>query len=66
MSMHLEDKSWPGAMDMGAEVTRLVHPWDGMPIFALDFLKVPETLRVFLRHTLAKHNSTLESHGKVT
>jgi PilZ domain len=59
MVMHLEDKSWPGAMEMGAEVIRIGKTRSNMPAFALQFLKVPEDLRVFLRHTSVKHNATI-------
>lgn len=61
MSVHLKDKSCPDAMEMGGEVIRMGQQRRDMPTFALQFLKIPEALRVFLLRTLAKHNSTLES-----
>lgn len=48
------------AMEMGGEVIRLDHQRRGIPVFGLQFLKTPESLRMFLLHALAKHNATRE------
>lgn len=59
MVMHLEGKSSSDSIEIGAEVIRTGHTRLNMPAFALQFLKIPEALRVLLRHSMAKHNATI-------
>lgn len=61
MSVHLRDKSTPDVMQIRGEVVRIGEKRRGMPTFVLQFFKIPEELRVFLLHTLAKHNATREA-----
>lgn len=61
MSVHLRDKAVPEIMQIRGEVVRIGEKRRGMPTFVLQFFKIPEELRVFLLHSLAKHGATREA-----
>ncbi len=61
MAVYLQNPAGPGTLEMGGEVIRIKPSRWGIPAFALQFLKIPEELRVFLRHISVKHNATIEA-----